>query len=168
MRKVLFLAGMVFASPASAQFFSSNAPGIFSIGTQQVIAYIKAADMNVTTDQPLTMLPTLPAAYVLSTVFATNCSASPVLSVGGLYTAASKGGIAIVSAAQTFTALTTGPAVQALTIQSASLTTAGKVRRSAIGKRMRSSICSGVRPSICAASTVPGAILRNPPRRFSA
>lgn len=78
------------------------------------LALIKGASMTVTTDQAMTML-TLPPKYQVTSIYATNCTASPSGDVGGIYTAASKGGTAIVSAGQTYAALASATAIQALT-----------------------------------------------------
>jgi hypothetical protein len=79
------------------------------------IAVLKKANMNVSTDQPFVGM-TIPGAYRITGVAVTNCTASPSGAVGGIYTAISKGGTAIVAAGQTYTALASATAVQDLTV----------------------------------------------------
>lgn len=69
------------------------------------IVTLRGANFNVTTDQALA-IPAKITAYHVERIVVTNCSTSLTLAVGGFYTAASKGGTAIVSAAQVYSALT--------------------------------------------------------------
>jgi hypothetical protein len=57
----------------------------------------------------------MPAKYQITSIYVSNCSTTPAGAVGGIYTAASKGGTAIVAAGQTYAALTTTTAIEALT-----------------------------------------------------
>lgn len=88
-----------------------------------LLAVLKSANMNVTTDQAMSMM-ALPAKYLVTSVYATNCSAPPTGAAGGIYTATGKGGTAIVAGTQTYTGLATATAVAALTnnVASTSLT----------------------------------------------
>ncbi len=63
---------------------------------------------------------------------------------------------------------TTEMSEEAFKIKIASLTSAGRVSRSAIGARMRTSCRQGESPTMSAASTSPLGTLMKPPRRFSA
>jgi len=69
-----------------------------------LIAKLTGADLNVTTDQALTMQLT-PAKYLVRRIVATNASGTPTLAAGGFYTAASKGGAKLVETTQLYTAL---------------------------------------------------------------
>jgi hypothetical protein len=95
------------------------ADGPVAIGATQLnqghIAVLKRANMQISTDQPFVGM-TIPGAYRITGVAVTNCSASPSGAVGGIYTAVSKGGTAIVAASQTYTALASATAVQDLTV----------------------------------------------------
>jgi hypothetical protein len=93
------------------------------------IALIRAADFTLTTDQPLTwLLPAAPANYIVRRVVAVRKSgAFGAACLGGLYTAASKGGNALVAATQTWAGLTiAGTCVDAglAAIATSSVTTA--------------------------------------------
>ena len=137
--KLIFLAACLYAMPAfaapasgSKQDWSSYPPGT-SAGNPLAwagpivpysdayaatahLAVLKSANMNITTDQPMVMFVyNMPTYYAVTSIYATNCSATPAGAVGGLYTAASKGGTAIVAATQTYTALTSAAAIQQLT-----------------------------------------------------
>ena len=64
-----------------------------------------AANFNSTTDQIITIFDN-PAKYIVRRIIVTNASTSLTTAAGGVYTAASKGGTAIVAAAQAYTSLT--------------------------------------------------------------
>lgn len=86
----------------------------------QVLASLVGANMNVTTDQlfkpnfNLTILKWSP-----SKIIVTNASESMTTAAGGIYSAAAKGGVAIVAAAQAYSGLTTAASLLALTIATA-------------------------------------------------
>ncbi len=61
------------------------------------------ANMNTTSDQAITMLA---PKYYIDKVIVTNASISLTLAVGGLYTAASKGGSLVLGSAQAYSGLT--------------------------------------------------------------
>lgn len=73
--------------------------------SERVIASLLNADFNTTSDQILT-LATYLKSFMLTRVIVTNSPTSLNVAVGGLYTAASKGGQAIVAASQAYSALT--------------------------------------------------------------
>lgn len=81
------------------------------------------ANFNVTTDQVIP-LPNLPAgvAWAPRRISVRNASTSLTTAAGGIYTAASKGGTAIVAAAQAYSALTTAALYLDLTIAAAGKT----------------------------------------------
>ena len=68
-----------------------------------LLGKLVAANMNTTADQAIAMAS---AKYRLSKVLVTDASTSLTLAAGGLYTAASKGGSAVVIAATVYSALT--------------------------------------------------------------
>jgi len=85
----------------------SGIPGALGSNTAQggPIARILGADMTLTTDQALTML-VVPAKYVIRRIVAERASgAYGTACLGGIYTAASKGGSAIVAATQSYVLL---------------------------------------------------------------
>lgn len=73
----------------------------------RMLGVLKGANMNSTADQPIAIiLPPNTTTYVIDKIIVTNASLSLTLAAGGFYTAASKGGTAIVAAAQVYSALT--------------------------------------------------------------
>lgn len=72
-------------------------------GITGVIGSITGANMNTTADQAITIGA---AKYVIRKIVVTNASVSLTTAAGGLYTAASKGGTAIVAAVQLYSGLT--------------------------------------------------------------
>ena len=68
-----------------------------------IIGRLISADMNTTADQAIAMTV---AKYIIRKIVGTNASTSLTLAAGGVYTAASKGGTAIVPASQPWSALT--------------------------------------------------------------
>ena len=64
-----------------------------------------AADFNSTSDQIITIFSN-PSKYIVRRIVVTNASTSLTTAAGGVYTAASKGGTAIVAASQAYTSLT--------------------------------------------------------------
>lgn len=76
-------------------------------GVEQVLFRLVGANMNVTTDQSFSPIGNqAPISYVITRIRAVNASVSLSLAAGGIYTAASKGGNAIVAAAQAYSTLT--------------------------------------------------------------
>lgn len=96
----------------------------------RVVAKLIGANMNVTTDQllPLQILNAddysiTPAGnYMVERILVTNASISLTTAVGGVYTAASKAGSAIVANSQVYSALTSSVKYVALTLASIALT----------------------------------------------
>lgn len=74
--------------------------------SQRVLASLTQADFNDTGDQPI-VLPSSLNFFQLTGIVLAGASTSLTTAVGGFYPAATKGGSAIVSAAQTYSALTT-------------------------------------------------------------
>jgi hypothetical protein len=73
---------------------------------QRVLASLRGANFNTTNDQPI-IIPLNFVAFQITGIIITNASISLSAAVGGFYPAASKGGTPIVSAAQTYSTLTT-------------------------------------------------------------
>lgn len=81
---------------------------IGDLGTSDcLLGTLIGANMNVTTDQAI-LLPYLPASvkWRVRRITARNASISLTTAVGGIYTAASKGGSALVANSQAYSALT--------------------------------------------------------------
>ncbi|MCY1166636.1 hypothetical protein D9M73_65820 [compost metagenome] len=83
---------------------SAPTPGPY-VGGSSVLWRLIGADMNVTTDQAFAKAFSF-GNFVIDKIVAMNASASLTLAAGGIYTAASKGGVAIVAAAQLYSSLT--------------------------------------------------------------
>ena len=62
------------------------------------------ADMNSTSDQRIVMFSN-PSKFILRRIVATNASISLTTAAGGVYTAASKGGTAVVASSQAYSSL---------------------------------------------------------------
>lgn len=105
-----------------------------SAGTNGISARLgklASANFNTTADQAISISAT---AYQISSIAVTNCSGTFTLAVGGFYNAASKGGTAMVAAAQAYSGISSGtlvfnPTLAVITRQTAatlylSLTTA--------------------------------------------
>lgn len=90
--------------------------GPFPAG-QRVIASLRGANFNTTNDQPIA-IPQRFVAFQLTSIIITNATASLTTAAGGFYPAASKGGTPIVSAAQTYSALTTSASLMTATLAS--------------------------------------------------
>lgn len=76
-------------------------------GVEQCLFKLTSANMNVTTDQTFQIMGnSSPISYVISRIRVVNASLSLTTAAGGIYTAASKGGNAIVAAAQAYSTLT--------------------------------------------------------------
>lgn len=119
---IFFLAPMVLAcAPAIAAVQPQySVPDVLNLsnytaGQQRVLGSLRGANMNVTTDQPITIISTI-TKYSVDRVVVTNCSGTPTLAAGGLYTSASKGGSAIVGAGQAYTALSSSSTMLPLTL----------------------------------------------------
>ena len=88
-------------------------------GTQSpsVLASLRGANFNSTSDQPIAIPATITAVQ-LTSIIITNANVSLTTAVGGFYPAALKGGPPIVSAAQTYSALTTSASLMTATLAS--------------------------------------------------
>lgn len=86
---------------------------MYTPGATRILARLIGANMNVTTDQAFNGLPAL---YTIDYILITNASISLTTCAGGFYTAAAKGGTAIVAAAQVYSALTTAAKILKATI----------------------------------------------------
>jgi hypothetical protein len=64
-----------------------------------------SADMNSTSDQRIVMFSN-PSKFILRRIVVTNASISLTTAAGGVYTAASKGGTAVVASSQAYSSLT--------------------------------------------------------------
>lgn len=100
---VVAAAAVFAAPPATMQFptagWGGMAPGIVQCGT------LKNANMNVTTDQKIPI--SFPSVnYEVAFIAASGASISLDTAAGGIYTAASKGGTAVVAAGQAYSTLT--------------------------------------------------------------
>jgi hypothetical protein len=105
-------------TPAAAQFGgsgSSTTVNNTAANTNRVLCSIRGANFNVTTDQACA-IPASVTAWAPTSIIVTNCSTSLTLAAGGVYPAVSKGGTALVAAAQIYTALTGATVVLALTL----------------------------------------------------
>lgn len=92
-------------------------PNPTAVGMTRRLCKITSANMNVTTDQACA-IPAAITAWAPTAIWVTNCNATLAggLAAGGFYTAASKGGTAIVAAVQVYTGLTTATIILPLTI----------------------------------------------------
>ena len=84
----------------------STANQLGAVAANRELFFLKSANMNVTTDQALSTYSTLPVKYTITNIYATNCSGTPTVAVGGFYTAISKGGTAVVAATQAYSTAT--------------------------------------------------------------
>lgn len=89
---------------------------VFGTGTEQLLGSLIGADFNVTTDQAIPITRIGSQKYLITRIVVTNASVSMTAADGGIYTATSKGGTAIVAAAQVYTALTAATVALDLTL----------------------------------------------------
>jgi hypothetical protein len=75
------------------------------------------ANMNSTGDQQIVIF-SAPAKYIIRRIVATNASISLTTAVGGIYTAVSKGGTAVVANSQAYSTLSAGTKFLDLTLAS--------------------------------------------------
>ncbi len=98
--------------------WSGYAPGRIECGV------LRGVDLNKTTDTAIPIsVPTL--TYMIDAIDVTSPSTSLTTAVGGVYSAASKGGVAIVANSQVFSALTSSTANTTGNALSLTLSTAG-------------------------------------------
>lgn len=127
---VALLVALILAAPSSAQQVNIMAPlsalgvgaglqsaggNLATKGISGVLCSIRSANFNITTDQACTIPATI-TAWVPSSIVVTNCSTSMTLAAGGVYPTTSKGGTALVSAVQLYSALTSATIVLNLTL----------------------------------------------------
>lgn len=114
MRFIITLLIALWFSPVLAQWGGGGGATINNTvtGAQRVLCSIRAANMNITTDQVCT-IPAAVTAWAPTSLLVTNCSATPTLAVGGFYPAASKGGTPMVAATQVYSSLTTSALILA-------------------------------------------------------
>lgn len=96
-----------------AATWASNAWTCMPAGSG-VLGRLTGANFNTTADQAIAISA---SKYVIRRIVVTNCSANLTLAAGGFYTAASKGGTAIVAAIQVYTALTGSTKYLEVTLQ---------------------------------------------------
>lgn len=88
----------------------------------RILFALIGANFNITTDQPIhKMFPFVK--WRVSGIFVTNPSISLTTAAGGIYMAASKGGVALVASTQLYTALTTALNSLDLTLNSTDIRT---------------------------------------------
>lgn len=109
-------------SPCSGDLNSSCQVTNLHTGVVRILCSIRSANFNITTDQTCT-IPSSVTAWVPTSIIVTNCSGTFTLAAGGVYPAASKGGTALVAAAQAYTALTGASVVLGLTMAAGIATT---------------------------------------------
>lgn len=73
------------------------------------------ANMNSTDDQIITMFSN-PSKFIIRRIVVANASISLTTAAGGVYTAASKGGVAVVASSQAYSSLTTSALFLDLTL----------------------------------------------------
>lgn len=91
-------------------------------GTEWLLGALKGADFNAAgTDQQIGMRP---GKYIIRRIVVTNASATILLAAGGIYTAASKGGTAVVGALQVYSTLLSSTVSLDLTLASGAINSA--------------------------------------------
>lgn len=93
--------------------FDANKNPVFRY-SGNLIGKLVGANMNVTTDNTIPIVGT--SNYFITRILVTNASIDLDTAVGGVYTAASKGGTVIVANTQVYSALTTAAKAVALTL----------------------------------------------------
>lgn len=80
-----------------------------------VLASLRGANFNITTDQPI-VIPQTIVAFQITAIVVTNAAVSLSTAVGGFYPQSAKGGNPIVSASQTYAALSSQTALLSTTL----------------------------------------------------
>lgn len=94
-----------------AAFATVNSLEDGGVGGSYLVGSLIGADMNVTTDQQITInLPSGVTTWVLERVIASNPSISLTSASGGIYTGTGKTGLQLVPSSQVYSALTTNSA----------------------------------------------------------
>lgn len=109
-----YLAYVLSRNTLTATIKTSGA--VVATGTEILLGQLIGANMNVTTDQLIPITRIGSKRYQITRITVTNASTSLTNADGGIYTAASKGGTAIVAAAQVYTALTAATVALDLTL----------------------------------------------------
>ena len=91
------------ATRVSFQGTGANAPVTVQTGDSQLFA-LRGANLNVTTDQAFTKNGVF-TRYVVTRIVSRGLTGNALIAAGGVYTAAAKGGTAIVAAGQAWGAL---------------------------------------------------------------
>lgn len=86
-----------------------------TMGVNRVLWSLIGANMNTTADQALSAAFPF-STFIIDRIIASNASTSLTLAAGGIYTTTSKGGVAVVAAAQVYSALTGATPTVALTL----------------------------------------------------
>lgn len=89
---------------------------LIATGAEVLLGQLIGANMNITTDQVIPITRIGSKRYQITRITVTNASTSLTAADGGIYTAVSKGGTAIVAAAQVYTALTSATVALDLTL----------------------------------------------------
>jgi hypothetical protein len=107
-------------SPNDMRAFENAGCKMVGVGgnSYELIGRLVGANMNVTTDQAFIWLAAPGTVYRVTKITCTNASVSLTTAAGGVYTAASKGGTAIVASGQAYSALTGATLALDLTIAS--------------------------------------------------
>lgn len=90
-----------------------NPPSVPAINIQDLLFKLSGANMQITTDQAFTKIYSGSAYQVQSIIARQRTGAASVVCAGGIYDAASKGGNAMVAAAQSWVTLASGVIVLA-------------------------------------------------------
>jgi len=115
MQLILALVLLLLASPAFGQAKPvAYTDGTAAGGAGALLGKLATANMNSTADQAITINA---SKYIVRKIVVVNASTNLTLAVGGVYTAASKGGTAIVASTQVYTALTGSTKYLELTLQ---------------------------------------------------
>lgn len=116
----------------------SGAPA--ALGQNRLLWSLIGADMTLTTDQALVKAFGF-TNYIIDRIIVMNASVSLAAAVGGIYTAASKGGTAVVANSQVFSALTGAAPTLALTLNSTDLRTGASLFLSLTVPQLTAATC---------------------------
>lgn len=111
-----------FTSPLPVAAGGTATASGFATGGQRVLCSIRSANFNTTSDQACAINVAV-TAWAPTAIIATNCSTSLTLAAGGVYPATSKGGTALVAAAQLYSTLTASSITLNLTLAAGIITT---------------------------------------------
>lgn len=94
----------------------STTGSLVASGAEILLGQLIGANMNVLTDQAIPITRIGSKRYQITRITVTNASTSLTAADGGIYTATSKGGTAVVAATQVYTALTSATVALDLTL----------------------------------------------------